>query len=122
MVATKEERAALALARRVAENGNVARCSDEEVQAALRALPGWARIDDEIEKRFQRLSFPDAIAFVTRIGFLAEAADHHPDLDVRWRTVRVVLSTHSEGGITPKDFALAAEIERVANLSGEVKG
>jgi 4a-hydroxytetrahydrobiopterin dehydratase len=122
MVATKEERAALAWGRRVAENGNVARCSDEEIQAALRALPGWARADDEIEKHFERLSFPDAIAFVTRIGFLAEAADHHPDLDVRWRTVRVVLSTHSEGGITPKDLALAAEIERVANSSGEVKG
>jgi 4a-hydroxytetrahydrobiopterin dehydratase len=54
------------------------------------------------------------VAFVTRVGFLAERADHHPDLDVRWRKVRVALSTHSEGGITDKDLALAAEIESLA--------
>jgi 4a-hydroxytetrahydrobiopterin dehydratase len=91
--------------------------SDDEVRSGLAKLPGWERRDDAIEKVFELPSFPDAIAFVTRIGFLAEKADHHPDLDIRWRKVRVGLSTHSEGGITDKDFALAGEIEAVAGGS-----
>ncbi len=92
----------------------VAVLSDDEVRAGLAELSGWDRRDDEIEKRFELPSFPDAIAFVTRVGFLAEKANHHPDLDVRWTKVRVALSTHSEGGITGKDLALAGEIEAVA--------
>ena len=88
--------------------------SDDQIQAGLADLPGWERRDDEIEKVYELPSFPDAIAFVTRVGFLAEKADHHPDLDVRWRTVRVGLSTHSEGGITNRDLALAGEIESAA--------
>jgi len=92
---------------------SVAVLSDDEIRAGLADLPGWDRRDAEIEKRFELPSFPDAIAFVTRVGFLAEKANHHPDLDVRWRKVRVALSTHSEGGITGKDLALAGEIEGV---------
>ncbi|MDQ6852915.1 MAG: 4a-hydroxytetrahydrobiopterin dehydratase [Actinomycetota bacterium] len=88
--------------------------SDDEIRTGLADLPGWERRDDEIEKTYELPSFPDAIAFVTRVGFLAEKADHHPDLDVRWRKVRVKLSTHSEGGITDKDHALARAIESVA--------
>lgn len=93
-------------------------CSDAEIDAALAELPGWERADHEIKKRFERASFADAIAFVTRVGFLAEAADHHPDLDVRWRTVHVVLSTHSAGGITANDLSLARAIEQAAITSG----
>ena len=92
----------------------MARLSDEEIRSGLADLAGWARRDDEIEKVYELASFPDAIAFVTRVGFLAEKANHHPDLDVRWRKVRVVLSTHDEGGITGRDLALAGEIEGVA--------
>jgi 4a-hydroxytetrahydrobiopterin dehydratase len=88
--------------------------SDDEIRTGLADLPGWERRDGEIEKTYEMPSFPDAIAFVTRVGFLAEKADHHPDLDVRWRKVRVKLSTHSEGGITDKDLALARGIESVA--------
>jgi 4a-hydroxytetrahydrobiopterin dehydratase len=88
--------------------------SDDEIRNGLAELPGWERQDDQIEKVYELASFPDAIAFVTRVGFLAEKADHHPDLDIRWRKVRVALSTHSEGGITDKDFALAREVEAVA--------
>jgi 4a-hydroxytetrahydrobiopterin dehydratase len=90
---------------------------DDAVRKGLDSLPGWERRDDEIEKVYELPSFPDAIAFVTRVGFLAETADHHPDLDVRWRKVRIGLSTHSEGGITDKDLALAGEIEKVAGGS-----
>ena len=88
--------------------------SDDEIRAGLADLPGWDRRDDEIEKVYELASFPDAVAFVTRVGFLAEKADHHPDLDVRWRKVRVGLSTHSEGGITNRDLELAGQIESTA--------
>ena len=88
--------------------------SEAEILSALAALPGWLHADDEIEKTFECDSFADAIAFVVRIGFFAEAADHHPDLDVRWRKVRVALTTHDAGGLTGKDVALARQIEGVA--------
>jgi 4a-hydroxytetrahydrobiopterin dehydratase len=95
------------------------RLSDESVSTGLSDLPGWSRSGDAsgeggrpaIEKTYELADFPAAIAFVVRIGFLAEAADHHPDLDVRWRTVRVLLTTHDAGGLTDKDLALAHEIE-----------
>lgn len=88
--------------------------SDDEISTGLESLPGWSRAGDAIEKTFELPSFPDAIAFVTRVGFLAEAANHHPDLDVRWRKVKVALSTHDAGGVTAKDLSLAGEIESVA--------
>jgi len=87
---------------------------DSDVSAALAALSGWARTGDVIEKTFERSSFPDAIAFVVQIGFLAEAADHHPDLDVRWRRVRVALTTHDSDGLTQLDLDLAQRIEGIA--------
>src|SRR4029450_2949339 len=88
------------------ENAGVARLSDDEITSRLADLPGWERRDDEIEKTSELPSFPDAVAFVTRVGFLAEKANHHPDLDVRWRKVRVGLSTHDEGGITGRHLGL----------------
>ena len=87
--------------------------SDADVQAALASLPGWSRTGNEIEKTFECASFADAIAFVVRIGFLAEAANHHPDIDIRWRDVRVALTTHDAGGLTAKDIELAGAIEEV---------
>ncbi len=84
---------------------------DAEIAERLAALDGWNRTGDEIVKMFVLPSFPAAIAFVGRIADRAEAADHHPDLDIRYRNVRVALSTHSEGGVTGKDFALAVEID-----------
>jgi 4a-hydroxytetrahydrobiopterin dehydratase len=85
--------------------------ADAEIARALAALPGWAREGDEIVKTFECASFPAAISFVVQVGFLAEKADHHPDLDIRWRKVKVALSTHSAGGLTNLDFDLAGEIE-----------
>lgn len=88
----------------------------------LRRLPGWERLGNEIVRTFRLPSFPEAIGFVDRVAVVAEAADHHPDIDIRWRDVRMVLSTHSEGGLTDKDFALAAEIDGAVGEhgSGEV--
>ncbi len=87
--------------------------TDADVQSALAQLPGWDRAGDEIIKSYECASFPDAIAFVVRIGFLAEAADHHPDVDIRWRKVHVALTTHDAGGITANDMELARAIEQV---------
>jgi 4a-hydroxytetrahydrobiopterin dehydratase len=85
--------------------------SAEDVESRLAQLPGWAAEDDSIVKEFRFPGFRDAIAFVVRLAMAAEVADHHPDLDIRYNRVRVALSTHSEGGITEKDFALAAEAD-----------
>jgi 4a-hydroxytetrahydrobiopterin dehydratase len=87
---------------------------NNEVDDRLGQLDGWSRDGDAIEKTFEFASFPDAVDFVTRVAAFAEAANHHPDLDIRYRKVRVVLSTHDEGGITDKDFALAGEIDSTA--------
>ena len=88
--------------------------SDETITERLAALPGWAREGDEIVKTFEFPSFTEAIFFVDRVADEAEAANHHPDLDIRYRKVRVALSTHDQGGLTDKDFALATEIEAVS--------
>jgi 4a-hydroxytetrahydrobiopterin dehydratase len=86
---------------------------DAEITAALEALAGWERAGDEIVKTFECASFADAISFVVRVGFLAEAADHHPDIDIRWRKVRIALTTHSAKGLTNRDLDLATEIEAI---------
>lgn len=84
------------------------------VDDALRGLPGWERSGDEIVKTFECPSFADAVAFVLRLAFLAERADHHPDIDIRWRNVRLALTTHDQGGLSDKDVDLARRIEEVA--------
>ncbi len=90
----------------------MATLSDGEVRARLGDLAtGWEAADGQVRKRFELADFRAAVAFVVRIAFEAEAADHHPDLDIRYRRVTVTLSTHSEGGVTEKDLALAAAIE-----------
>jgi 4a-hydroxytetrahydrobiopterin dehydratase len=86
------------------------RLDDAAISDWLTAHPGWRREGDELRRRFERPSFADAIAFVVRVGFLAEAANHHPDLDVRWRSVDVALTTHDAGGLTALDLDLAESI------------
>ena len=90
--------------------------NDEQVSDALDGLDGWRREGDAIVRTAELASFPAAIDAVRRIAEIAEARDHHPDIDIRWRTVTLRCSTHSEGGITGKDVDLAREINRV--LSG----
>src|SRR4029077_1518840 len=88
--------------------------NEDEVRDGLGGLAGWDRDGDEIVKEYRFDGFGDAVAFVVAVAFRAEKANHHPDLDIRYNRVRVSLSTHSEGGITAKDMALAGEIEAVA--------
>jgi len=92
----------------------MSKLSDDEVRDGLGTLPGWERDGDAITKEYRFGGFGDAVAFVVGVAFRAEKADHHPDLDIRYNRVKVALSTHSEGGITAKDLALATEIEDVS--------
>ncbi|WP_277068562.1 4a-hydroxytetrahydrobiopterin dehydratase [Saccharomonospora viridis] len=87
--------------------------SDQRIDEALQGLPEWRRAGDAIERSAELASFPQAIEVVNRVAERAEAANHHPDIDIRWRTVTFRLSTHSHGGITEKDIALAGEIDDV---------
>ena len=89
------------------------RLSEAEIAARLGDLAGWTRDGDLIRKTFTLASFAAAIAFVAHVGFLAEAAAHHPDIDVRWRKVTFALTTHDAGGLTDKDFDLAGQIDDI---------
>ena len=87
--------------------------STEQVDAAVAALDGWQRADGALRRSVTFGSFLDGIDAVRRVAEAAERADHHPDIDIRWRTVTFVLATHSEGGITEKDVHLASEINEL---------
>jgi 4a-hydroxytetrahydrobiopterin dehydratase len=89
--------------------------SDIEVQRALGTRSGWMRRGNAITRTFEFPTFPAAIAFVNRIAESAEQMDHHPDVDIRYTKVTCSLSTHSAGGITARDFALADAIEAAAS-------
>jgi len=84
---------------------------DSEISAALQSVPSWRREGDNITRAVKAPSFLAGINLVGAVARAAEAADHHPDIDIRWRTVTFALSTHSEGGITARDFALARDID-----------
>ena len=86
---------------------------DEAVDRALEQLD-WQRSGDELVKTVKRGNFAKAMAYVNEVANLAEARDHHPDIDIRWDTVTLRLSTHSEGGLTPLDIELATAIDALA--------
>ncbi|WP_409436792.1 4a-hydroxytetrahydrobiopterin dehydratase [Mycobacterium sp. SMC-14] len=87
--------------------------TDDQVNAALPDLDGWEHAEGALRRSVKFGSFLAGIDAVRRVAERAEAADHHPDIDIRWRTVTFVLVTHSEGGITDKDVAMAGEINRI---------
>jgi 4a-hydroxytetrahydrobiopterin dehydratase len=85
---------------------------DEQALAReLETTPDWERDEDAIVKTVQLADFAAAMAFVNRVAEVAEAADHHPDITIRWNKVTLTLSTHSEGGLTGRDFELARRID-----------
>ena len=85
-----------------------------EIDQRIKGLDGWTLDGDAIRKQYTFATFPDAIAFVNRLAPEAEAADHHPDILVNYKRVTLTYSTHSEGGLTVKDFAGAAAADRLA--------
>jgi 4a-hydroxytetrahydrobiopterin dehydratase len=86
----------------------------EETQARLRELDGWTLDGNAIRKQFVFRGFPEAVDFVSRLVPHAERADHHPDVLINYRRVTLTYSTHSEGGLTPKDFDGAKVADQVA--------
>ena len=87
--------------------------SAAQIASELKALRGWSKHGKEIQKTFEFSDFIHAMGFVNSVALLAEKANHHPDIDIRWSKVMFTISTHSEGGLTEKDFALARAIERL---------
>jgi 4a-hydroxytetrahydrobiopterin dehydratase len=90
---------------------------DAEVDAALEEQGlRWTRQDDHIVTTVKLTDFAAALAFVNSVGAAAEVANHHPDIDIRWNTVTLVLTTHSAGGLTVLDLALAGAIDKLRPL------
>ena len=87
--------------------------SDLEIQRALGGLPGWSRRGDTLTKTFAFERFTDGISFINRVAKVADEMNHHPDIDVRYTKITIVLSTHDAGGITQSDLELAERIEKV---------
>jgi 4a-hydroxytetrahydrobiopterin dehydratase len=89
----------------------MARLNDSEIDERLGALDGWERSGEAIVKRFDNGDFKGSVDFVNRLTPEAEDMNHHPDLEISWKTVTVTISTHSEGGLTDNDFELARRID-----------
>ena len=89
--------------------------TEAEIIRGLEELHGsrWARQDDQLVRTTKCQGFAGALAYVNAVGALAEAANHHPDIDIRWNTVTLALTTHDSGGITRRDIELAKQIAAV---------
>jgi 4a-hydroxytetrahydrobiopterin dehydratase len=96
--------------------------SDDEVTTQLAGLPGWSRTGDSIVATFEAPDFPAAIRLVEAAADAAEQMNHHPDIDIRWRTTHWQLSTHDAGGLTQLDIELAHRISAAAATVGASAG
>ncbi len=92
----------------------MAKLDPSAIDVALRTIEGWTLEGAAIRRQFTLASFPDAIAFVTRLAFAAEAVDHHPDILINYKRVTLTYTTHSEGGLTRKDFDGAQRADTLA--------
>ena len=84
----------------------------DDLSAALKTLTGWTVHGSVLKKRFTFANFAEALEFVNRVGVIAEATDHHPDITFGWGYAELALTTHDRGGITDVDIALAKQIDR----------
>jgi 4a-hydroxytetrahydrobiopterin dehydratase len=92
----------------------MAALSKAEIREKLKEMPGWSHVGKSMQRKFMFKSFPAAMAFVNRIAEAAERAGHHPDINIRYSLVEISLWTHSEGGVTEKDFQLARQLDQIA--------
>jgi 4a-hydroxytetrahydrobiopterin dehydratase len=92
----------------------MAELTPEQIKAALPAVKDWKKQSAEIRRTYQFKDFAGAMDFVNKVARVAEAANHHPDIDIRWNKVTLALATHSEGGLTQNDFDLAKKIDALA--------
>ena len=88
--------------------------SNIEIQESMKTLNNWILYEDKIKKQFQFKDFSEAIAFIVRIGILAEKQNHHPELHNVYNKVTIALTTHDVGGLTDKDFLLARSIDAIS--------
>ncbi|MBW9210899.1 4a-hydroxytetrahydrobiopterin dehydratase [Mumia sp. zg.B53] len=88
--------------------------SEAEITSALASLPAWVRDGDTIVRSVRAPSYLDGIALVDAVAAAAEIVDHHPDIMIRWRDITFTLSTHSSGGLSARDIALARQIDAIA--------
>jgi 4a-hydroxytetrahydrobiopterin dehydratase len=100
----------------------VAKLTDEELEAFLSNAEGWTSQGDAISKDFAFPGFRAAIAFVNRVAERADAARHHPDIEIHYNRVTISLSTHDAGGVTEKDVAAAADIDGAAESDAAEPG
>lgn len=89
----------------------MSRLDDAQIAQALRQTPGWERAGPEITRTYRFEDFREALAFVNRVGALAERAGHHPGIDIRYNAVTLALTSHDVGGLSGKDFELARAID-----------
>ncbi len=88
--------------------------SNLEIQVAMKTLNNWILYEDKIKKQFQFKDFSEALAFIVRIGVLAEKQNHHPELHNVYNKVTIALTTHDVGGLSDKDFLLATSIDTIS--------
>jgi len=96
----------------------MATITEQDARTRLQNLPGWELDGDAIRRKLTFAGFAEAMAFIVRLAFVAEAADHHPDILVSYKRVTLTYSTHSEGGLTAKDFDGAAAASDLAGRMG----
>ena len=89
--------------------------SDEEVSNGLEGVPGWAVEDGQLTKMFAFPSYLAGVDFAANVGRAAETLNHHPDILITWRKVRIAVNTHDVGGISPYDFELARRVDQLAS-------
>lgn len=87
--------------------------ASDQIKTALASVPDWKQNGNSITRTYQFKDFPGAIKFVNAVAEPAEKSNHHPDIDIRWNKVTLVLSTHDAGGLTEKDFSLAKQFDRL---------
>lgn len=95
--------------------------TDAEIQQELGTLDGWSKVDASIRKQFTFRDFPEAVLFVSALVPAAEAADHHPDIEIHYKRVVLTYTTHSESGLTAKDFEGARAADDVAGQIPEMR-
>ena len=88
--------------------------TESQITEELAAVPAWTRDGDSITTVTERADFRDALLYLGAVAYLAESASHHPDIAIAWNKVTLTLSTHSAGGLTASDFALARQISALA--------
>lgn len=98
----------------MAQNSAMSKLSPAQIKASLPAVPRWRRKVSVISRTFEFADFVVAMMFVNAVARAAEKACHHPDVDIRWNKVTLALTTHDAGGLTEKDFALAAKFDQLA--------